>query len=416
MASFYGLIVYILLYVFKPADHIAALKPFRLALVVSILVLLFVIVSGKFKLAKGLIPALIVTYFALSFFSLFNSEYAAFGSISITHLLKPVILFFLIFCVLDTEEKIIKFISIFLYAIFVDIFVSVLAFRGGVLGYRLISYFQGIGADTNEYGMHILMILPFLIFLVETKEKLSQKMFFVFYIIFCCYAMVRTYSRGTTIAAVVVFIMFVWIRRKNKKFIFVMIILLICLSLITPQKFWDRLGTITADSSQADGSINARLIALQHGIELFEENIFFGVGFGAFRYASMRIAGFGEDTKHVAHNTYLEICVETGLINLIAFLMVILISIRICFSNTKVLNLQKSSSELKNINQALLMSLVVFCICVIFLSQRFDRFFYIIVACILSIRHVLLEKQNNTESGDIPENETDKSSSSALIA
>lgn len=402
-SSYYGLVVYILLYIFKPADHISVLKPFRVALVVSIIILLFVIISGKFKIAKGLVPYLIIIYFALSFFSLINSTFIEFGSISITHLLKPVVLFFLIFCVLDNEEKIVKFITIFVYAVFADIFVSVLMFSEGKLGYRLISFFEGIGADTNEYGMHILMIIPFLIYFIESETKLLKKIFFIFFTILSCYALVRTYSRGTTIAAVVVFLMFALVRRKNKKFLFIMLILIIFLSIITPQKFWDRLDTITADSSEADGSINARLVALKHGMELIQDHMFFGVGFGSFRYASMQIADFGEDTRHVAHNTYLEICVETGLINLIAFLMVILISIRICFSNAKILNLHKVSTELININQALLMSLVVFCICVIFLSMRFDRFFYIVIALILCIQEIAFNLQKKKKSEELPQ-------------
>ncbi|RMF94139.1 MAG: hypothetical protein D6734_08470 [Candidatus Schekmanbacteria bacterium] len=395
-ASFYGLLLYILLFVFKPADHIPSLKPFRLALVVSILVLLFVIISGRFKLSKGLIPYLMFVYFVLSFFSLINSSYTQFSNISIVFLLKPVILFYLICCVLDNEEKIMKFIKVFTFAIFIDLFISILIFRSGQLGYRLISFFQGIGADTNEYGMHILMIIPFLVYFIETEKNLPKKLFYIFFILLSGYAMVRTYSRGSTLSAGVLFLMFGWIRRKDKKFIFAMVIILICILLVTPQKFWNRLSTITADPTRADGSINARIAALKHGLELIKENLFFGIGFGAFRFASMRVVAFGEDTSHIAHNTYLEIAVETGIINLIVFLLIIILAIRTCLSNMKKLSHYEGSIDLKNMNQALLMSLIVFCICVIFLSMRFDRFFYIVLALILCIqdRAIELEKKN----------------------
>ena len=177
---FWGLIIYLALFFFRPQEIYPFLIPLRLALMVPIITVFLVIISGKLKIPKSSEAILFILFFLFSLISALMSPYFNASMEILPELYKSIILFFLIIMVLDDEKSIKKFMwIIFIFTIF-DNLVSFYAIKKGIVGaravkYRFGSYFGGIGGSANEYGLHMLMLLPFPILLIKDESSLVKK-------------------------------------------------------------------------------------------------------------------------------------------------------------------------------------------------------------------------------------------------
>jgi O-antigen ligase len=82
---------------------------------------------------------------------------------------------------------------------------------------------------------------------------------------------------------------------------------------VAPESSLERLATIPEEL--AGGDLSGRTSIWAAGVELFREHPFIGVGAGAYRHAVREILIVGE----VAHNTFLSIVVELGVVGLAIF-------------------------------------------------------------------------------------------------
>jgi len=384
--SFWGLVVYLALFFFRPAERYQSLIPLRLALVVPIITLILVFLSRKFRIPKSSEAILFILFFFFSLSSVLISPYFNESLEILPELYKPITLFFLIIMVLDDEKSIKRFVWIILIFTIFDNLGTFIAHREGLLPYRLGSFYGGIGGDPNEYGLHMLMVLPLTIILMKNESSIAKKAFLVFSFFSYSYFFTRTLSRGAMIASAIVFFQLLILQRKNLKYLVLMIALLAFLFYKTPGSFWERMDTITANEEVADGSIRARLIAIEDGKEMIKQSPIFGVGIGAFRMARARLGKFERvDVEHVAHNTYLEIATETGLVNLFIYIAIAFAVIKGSRDSEKFF-VNGEYSYLKGISQGLRIGFIAFLFSGFFLSQQYYRFFYIFSGILTSIK------------------------------
>lgn len=87
----------------------------------------------------------------------------------------------------------------------------------------------------------------------------------------------------------------------------------IAAAIYVPPKTWARLAT-TADEIQS-GTFNERKVIWEAGLELFPQHPIGGVGAGGFPQAAKPLLGY----KIEAHNTFLSVLVEEGLVGFILF-------------------------------------------------------------------------------------------------
>ncbi len=85
-----------------------------------------------------------------------------------------------------------------------------------------------------------------------------------------------------------------------------------------PQSSFDRLST--TGSTLADGDLNGRVTLWVYGLRAFVERPLIGYGSGTFRVAS--------GTGRVAHNSWISIMVEEGMIGLVLFVTVVVMAFR----------------------------------------------------------------------------------------
>jgi O-antigen ligase len=89
--------------------------------------------------------------------------------------------------------------------------------------------------------------------------------------------------------------------------------MLVVLPIVQPLKSFSRLGTTATNLTQGDqkGGLNGRLAQWTQGMDAFAERPFFGVGTGMYRSVNT--------LDKVAHNSYLSVAVELGLVGFILF-------------------------------------------------------------------------------------------------
>jgi O-antigen ligase len=82
-----------------------------------------------------------------------------------------------------------------------------------------------------------------------------------------------------------------------------------------PNDYGSRLASMFLTEQDVSGSAQARRELLERGVQVASNHLIIGVGMGNYHIYSLN--------EHVAHNSYLEISAELGVVGLIAYLVMI---------------------------------------------------------------------------------------------
>ncbi len=233
---------------------------------------------------------------------------------------------------------------------------------------------RGFSTDPNYFAITLVMIIP-LIFTLLVKEIIIWKrialsvLFLLFFM-----GIVFSYSRGGVVGLVSVLGILLFNRRNLKRNLLSIFLIAFVLSQVVPPQFWLRVKSIV--NFQADLSIIKRLMLFKTGISMFLHHPFLGIGWGNFVNASEGYIGlFGG----LAHNMYLEVLAEMGVIGFIPFIGIIWLALR---------NFQKGSVgfsdlqefEMLAISRGLMVGFIGFLISGFFLSVQEYKIFFIMLA------------------------------------
>jgi len=174
----------------------------------------------------------------------------------------------------------------------------------------------------NSFGCYIAMVLPFTLthFFMKIRLKISKIVYLtLFLLLFTC--LLLTMSRGAWFAFLpsVIFIA-IWIRPLSV-FLLAIAILVIALQPFYPPYLRERLRSffIFTDTSSID-----RKIIWQAGWKMFLSKPWLGVGLGAFMFNFKKFVVENYPSGIVyAHNCYLQMASEIGIIGLLTFLSIL---------------------------------------------------------------------------------------------
>lgn len=191
------------------------------------------------------------------------------------------------------------------------------------------SRFYANGFDPNELALMLVLSLPLSLYLAGSTHNLGLVWIYRLQAILAASAVLLTASRGPFLATagLVVFLPTVFSRStgKQKAALIVLTGIAVCVIIfLVPAASWKRLGTIGNEISS--GTLNDRKVIWEAGVDVFRQNPIIGVGAGAFRAVVRNATG----VSYVAHNTFLSILVEQGLIGFSLFFVLLLYSIRSC--------------------------------------------------------------------------------------
>lgn len=203
----------------------------------------------------------------------------------------------------------------------------------------LTGYFTGLGAMNGRYtgfgfnpldiALILALSLPISLFLANHDRRRFWVLLYATQFILAISAILLTASRGALLACSPTLLMvpFVYGRLSGVQRavggLFVVIVIVFGVFLV-PESSWSRLASIGQEVR--GGTFNDRTLIWQTGWQVFTQSPFLGVGARAYAPSIERAIGIGsqapgqeEVTELVAHNTFLSVLVELGVIGFALF-------------------------------------------------------------------------------------------------
>ncbi|MGD0886010.1 MAG: O-antigen ligase family protein [Thermodesulfovibrionales bacterium] len=237
-------------------------------------------------------------------------------------------------------------------------------------GYRGLAIESGIFADPNDLGLFLNATLPFtLYFLMKSKKKL----FPLFGVLTIVTAIMFTFSRGGFLGLCVTGVGFyLFFAKKQKKYIFLLLIIAILFWSFAPQSYKERIATITDVKADANtGLTGTRIDAWRIVTSQAGNDWLLGVGAGN----SLYIAGRAMNDWHSLHNTFLEVFVEMGIAALFLYIGFFVIPFKQYKSLLR--SNDKGASTVDTVLfKTLLISLMSYGVTAFFLPQAYSAIIY----------------------------------------
>ncbi len=383
--KFFSLWAFVLLG--RPQDLLPVLQPIRPAVLFAIITLVFVFFkTGEMQLSSIFKLSETKRYMFFYLVMIAGIPFAyhrkvAFDFIFLTYLMN--ILFFLIFLLEVNSIKRLKTIiliitiSTFLYSAFG-------LTKGSFSSGRFFIY--GAMFDPNDIAYVLLSLFPLCFFYIVHKEGILKKVLAIITIGASIILILLTGSRAGIIGLITLFLLLLFTKLEKIRWSYKIVFLLALFTIFL--LYEDRINVeryMTLTEIESDYNIDdefGRVQIWKRAYQLILENPLTGVGANCFSMALgyLRQELFLIPVWQAAHNSYIQIITETGLIGFMLFLSLIISSIKnfLHVKNLKVTT--KEGTELKTIGGLLYLGFIVHLITAFFLSQGYSIFFTLFFA------------------------------------
>lgn len=304
-----------------------------------------------FQLKKNYILKWYSLFFVTGIISLLSSSNLSESIITLNQYFNSLFALYLMVYFLNDishpEKFIVRMLSfLFLAEIYSSFSPIINDISSGTLKFRSMSY-SGLAANINITSFSLVFKIPILLYLIVNTKKLYQKFSLSFLLLISLYTIYILGSRGALIGLLISFgayIIYLMIYAKNFKdnlksllFIFTPVLISIIFNLISSSSdnstsVIDRASTISISTN--DGSVNQRLRYYKQGLDQFLESPFLGVGIGNWKLKSISYDKndiYGYTVPYHAHNDFIQILVEQGILAFIFYVFVFISFVYILF-------------------------------------------------------------------------------------
>ena len=312
--GFYLVLVALIFEFGRPQDFLPPLKIIPFPSLIDASLALAVIFSGKSSFANKQTKLWIgLLVFMTLWVPFANNNFKAFMT------LKDMVLYFCLYLgivtFVNTTDRMQKLILTWLGV-------------HGLLGINgILHHGQGVGGwlgDENDFGMEMNVAIPVAFFMSQAAKNQRAKLLYIVMLGLFILSVVATSSRGAFLGLVAVAV-YCWFYSSKKIISLLLGFCLIGLVLIAaPQEYWDRINSITDDSTMESGTAGQRMFTWGIGWEMFLANPVFGVGQANFPWTiGEYMGGRTWQTKSLAgrqaHSLYFTLLPELGLVGAIIF-------------------------------------------------------------------------------------------------
>ena len=308
--------------------------------------------------------------------------------------LKLLVLYTITISFVDTSQKLAIFGTAVLAAVgYTGAYVIYnIAVITGYSGQRIHELAWGMFSDSNEFSQIIVMLLPILVLLLIEIKGLKWRLFSCLMIAIGMVIMVLSASRGGFLGLLIICVA-LWLRGRRKMLLLIVVAASMgALLLLAPSSLFERLGSITQYSQ--DESSLGRLEAWSAGLRMFLRNPVSGIGAGCFDYASL---DYGLSKELVAHNSFITVVAETGLIGLISYLCLIYYTFQGCRRIRSALLLQgRQGGLIYVLSEALPISLIGFIATSMFISTTYYPQLFILCATVTAADNIIAHSEEAT--------------------
>ena len=282
------------------------------------------------RLLRGRWFIFIAVYFIANLLSFVHTGYPVDSLKGITRILRLLLLSLGVVYIVDSEEK---FKKVFGWTMIVAFCAGVDGLLQGFTGFEIVrqramtAYTLTAGRITasfrhsNDFAAYLtLVIFLFLGSLAEFKRSKTSPRKILFSILgaaLLCACLLWTYCRGAWLGVAVAF--FVMALLKKKKILLAVLALGVLWAVfLSPPMLRDRFRSLL---DPHNGTITERKVLAEESLDMIDQHPWFGMGINTFSDN----APFYKSKTHItdvqyAHNGYLQMTVETGIVGLLSFL------------------------------------------------------------------------------------------------
>ena len=272
-------------------------------------------------------------------------------------------------------------------------------------------------AQTNRYAHFMLMLLPLALCLAWTERNHWLQISAYVAVLCIAVGIALTLSRGAAVGFGALIVALSVLGKVPFRYMASLAVIATLILLSVPQ-YTQRLHSVvdvvglvdgTKEVRDFDTATVGRLTEMWAGLQVFMEHPIVGVGGGMFRFHFEDYAGDLGVQVHTgpreAHNLYLGIAAEHGLLGLLFFLAIV-IGVFKLMVHTRNLQLE-AAPEISSIATAFMLSIVVYLTVGIFADFAYERYFWLMMALACATYHISAEftAQHGREQSHV-ENQT----------
>jgi len=186
------------------------------------------------------------------------------------------------------------------------------------------------GINANDLGLILALSVPMIFYVLVSAKGRLVKLLCWAQLLAGFTAILLTGSRGSLVAAAVGLAMFpltVSWQSRSQRFASAIagVGLVACGAYLVPQSSWLRIFQLGSELSE--GTLTHRTVLWAAGLDAFRNHPLLGVGSGAYGLTILKVADFsyktGNAANAVAHNTFLSVLVELGVVGALLLFMLL---------------------------------------------------------------------------------------------
>jgi O-antigen ligase len=243
--------------------------------------------------------------------------------------------------------------------------------------------------SANFLGIAIGMTLPFMAVLFITRRSLLKSIVLLATCALAMWMLVLTRSRSglltVWVSTVLTWLLILRRRARGRVAGFVLLLIIAIAAALSPQSFWDRVGSLWNASHERTGvvisaeeSAWARKDALQHSVQFTLEHPVFGLGLGNFIVVYNSTVG-----KAYAwigtHNTFTQLSSEAGIPALLLYVAMSLVLLRNLGRITRSPSNSPQAAELDLLARGTIAATLTFLFGELFAHLAYDFYFYYVI-------------------------------------
>lgn len=259
--------------------------------------------------------------------------------------------------------------------------------------------------DPNYYGQILVVLVPLGFWAALNGRTWRGRFFGAFATAACLAGIGLSFSRGAYLAAVVVLVLYAMYERLDPRYLLVLP-LLGALLWIAPPEFRARFGTLDeilpgnqASGTFNDSSLQGRSVKVNVALNMFGDYPMLGIGKGNYRSYYQQyireLGGAANDTERDAHNLYLEVLAEQGLIGLGVFAGVLLCVWQRLRRARRLFN-RSAHPRMASLAVALQVGFAGYLVTAIFLHGAYLSFLWLLAA--MAVAMVAIARRNAAEA------------------
>jgi len=204
------------------------------------------------------------------------------------------------------------------------IWTSIAAIAGlGMYYLQLSRTVSGFRGDRNAFAVYanIALVCTYILYQISKGHARALLLCLLPVLLF---GEALTFSRAGVLAMMCALVL-IWYRIAQARRVGVLIAtvgILVAVVMVLPDTFWNRVSTIVPSVEEKRETFGTRINLWEIALEMVRDRPLTGVGIGNFAPASVRYA-HGEllVTRLAAHNAYLSVAAETGIVGFVLFLL-----------------------------------------------------------------------------------------------